>query len=201
MCSPPPPTRACVCLCEGGGGCIWWAYPSVFNTGSWLIELYFGSVVLSLDELCWYLHGTPSRWCHVESVSPGHPWYLGGVMLSLSLQVTNATSSRWWLVESVSPWSADARRWSNVGLTLVQRRRRWTNVKPTLIQRLVSAVMLSPSLQVTLVSYDLKQFLQLHHHLPVRLPHVVTEVILYGVYGFPANLKTQNKRKTVKFEV
>ena len=27
------------------------------------------------------------------------------------------------------------KRWTNVGLTLVQRRRRWTNRKPTLIQR------------------------------------------------------------------
>ena len=34
---------------------------------------------------------------------------------------------------------ADARRWINVGLTLVHRLRRWTNVKPTLIQHLVSA--------------------------------------------------------------
>ena len=32
---------------------------------------------------------------------------------------------------------ADTRSWTNVGLTLVQRRWRWTKVKTTLIQRLV----------------------------------------------------------------
>ena len=41
--------------------------------------------------------------------------------------------------KSHSDIPANARRWANAGLMLVQRRRRWTNIKPALIQRFMSA--------------------------------------------------------------
>ena len=78
----------------------------------------------------------------------------------------------------------DARRWINVGLTLVHRRRRWTNVKPTLIKRLLSTGKQRPPL-FTMNIYMYAEYIQISSGLWcwTNIAAATTFMVIWNPFG------------------